>query len=136
MRLEHLPAAVDAGSAYILVADDGGTAIGWIVVHTAYRDDQDWEPDADTQRFQRDENAYVENIEVTARVRSSGIGKKLIEAAQDEARKRGKRCLWLHTRENNAMAHKLFEREGWELETNVYPEWRPGERWRIYKKTL
>lgn len=137
MRLEHCEAAVRDGDSYIFVADEGNGPVGWVAVHTNYRDDQDWDPpDDDTREFQSGDNAYVENIEVTAGARSSGVGRKLLAAAQDEARKRGKKTLWLHTAENNALAHRLFEREGWTNERSVYPPWKPTSRTRIYKKVL
>ena len=136
MRLEHSQAAVEAGDAYIYVADDGGTPIGWAIVHVAYRDDQDWEPDSDTMKFQQGDNAYLENIEVTARQRSRGLGTKLLQAIEEEARKRGKKHVWLHSSENNALAHRVFEREGWKHETTVAPGWRSGERMRVYKRDL
>jgi GNAT superfamily N-acetyltransferase len=136
LRLEHSAEAVEAGDAFIFVADDEGKAVGWVVVHTRYRDDQDWEPDEDGKQFQAAENAYMENIEVTARARGRGVGKRLLEAVHDEARKRGKRTVWLHTSENNAMAHRLFEREGWVHERTVNPPWKPANRTRIYRKDL
>jgi GNAT superfamily N-acetyltransferase len=137
LRLDHSEVAVRNGDAFILVADRGGAAVGWVVVHTKFREDQDWSPpDDDTMRFQSGDNAYVENIEVTAGVRGNGIGARLLEGAQDEAKQRGKRTLWLHTSENNTKAHKLFDREGWTHESSVYPAWRPNARVRIYKKTL
>jgi ribosomal protein S18 acetylase RimI-like enzyme len=136
-RLDHSEAAVRDGDCFVLVADRNGAAVGWVVVHTKFRDDQDWDPpDDDTKRFQTGENAYVENIEVTAGVRGNGVGARLLEAAQDEAKNRGKTTLWLHTSENNTKAHKLFDREGWTQESTVYPAWRPNARMRIYKKTL
>ena len=137
MRLDHSEAAVLDGDCFILVADQDGAPVGWVVVHTKFREDQDWDPpDDDTMRFQSGDDAYVENIEVTAGVRGRGVGARLLEAAQDEAKKRGKRTLWLHTSENNSKAHKLFDREGWSHETSVYPAWRPNARMRIYKKEL
>jgi ribosomal protein S18 acetylase RimI-like enzyme len=137
MRLDHSETAVKAGDCFIFVADRGGAAVGWVVVHTKFREDQDWDPpDDDTVRFQSGENAYVENIEVTAGVRGNGVGARLLEAAQDEARRRGKRYLWLHTSENNTRAHRLFDREGWTHESSVFPSWRPNARMRIYKKEL
>lgn len=137
IRLTHMEAACRDGDCYAFVAEDGGTAIGWAVVHTKFRDDQDWSPaDADTIAFQTGDNAYLENIEVTPRVRSKGAGRLLLAAVQDEARKRGKKHLWLHTSENNVKAHKLFDREGWVHERSVYPPWKPNSRTRIYKKEL
>ncbi len=136
MRLEHCETACQAGDCFIYVAEAEGEAVGWAVVHTKYRTDQDWEPDPDGERFQRGDNAYLENIEVTPRNRSSGAGSQLLAAVQVEAKRRGKTALWLHTNENNVMAHKLFDRSGWVHERTVYPPWKPGTRWRIYKKTL
>lgn len=136
MRLEHCEPAVADGDAFLLVADSGGEAVGWALVHTKYRSDQDWEPDPDTERFQSGDNAYLEQIEVTARMRSRGVGRQLIAAAQEEARRRGKKHIWLHTSENNVMAHRLFEREGWTHERTVNPPWKAEARTRIYKKEL
>ena len=136
MRLDHCRAAIDAGDAAIFVADDGGKAVGWAAVHFAYREDQDWEPDPDSKRFQEGDNAYLENIEVTAGLRGKGVGPQLLEAVQQEARQRGKKAIWLHTSENNEKAHKVFDRGGWVHESTVYPPWKPASRTRIYKKTL
>ena len=136
-RLDHSDVAVRDGHCFILVAEQEGRPVGWVVVHTTFRDDQDWSPpDDDTRRFQAGDNAYVENIEVTAGIRGNGVGARLLEAAQDEAKQRGKLTLWLHTSENNTKAHKLFDREGWVQESSVYPPWRPNARMRIYRKTL
>jgi GNAT superfamily N-acetyltransferase len=136
-RLSHMEPACKAGDCFAMVADDGGTAVGWAVVHTKFRDDQDWSPpDEDTVAFQTGDNAYLENIEVTPRTRSNGVGRQLLEAVQNEARKRGKKLLWLHTSENNVKAHQLFDREGWVHERSVSPPWKPNSRTRIYKKEL
>jgi GNAT superfamily N-acetyltransferase len=137
VRLQHVEEACEAGDCFIYVADQDGQAIGWAVVHTKFREDQDWSPpDDDTIAFQTGDNAYLENIEVTARVRSKGVGRRLLEAAQAEAQRRGKKALWLHTSENNKMAHALFDREGWTHERSVYPPWKPDSRTRVYRKVL
>jgi GNAT superfamily N-acetyltransferase len=137
MRLEHMRSACDAGDCFAFVADEDGAAVGWAVVHTSYRDDQDWDPpDDDTRAFQSGENAYLENIEVTPRKRSNGVGRQLLAAVQSEAKRRGKSILWLHTSENNVKAHRLFDREGWVHERSVYPPWKPASRTRVYKKVL
>lgn len=136
MRLDHCRVAVEAGDAAIFVVEADGSAVGWAAVHFTFRDDQDWEPDPDSQRFQQGDNAYLENIEVTAGVRGQGGGTKLLEAVQAEAKRRGKATIWLHTSENNEKAHKVFDRSGWVHESSVYPPWKPGSRMRIYKKVL
>jgi GNAT superfamily N-acetyltransferase len=135
MRLEHCEVAIEDGDCFIFVADERGLPVGWAVVHTKYRDDQDWDPDPDGRQYQEGDNAYLENIEVTARLRSHGVGSQLIEAAQDEAKRRGKRHLWLHTNENNAKAHQLFERHGWRHQTSMTPQW-TETRMRVYRKDL
>src|SRR3990172_1831396 len=85
MRLDHCEPAVKDGDCFVFVADEGNGALGWVVVHTKFREDQDWSPpDEDTRAFQSGEDAYVENIEVTARARSNGMGRRLLAAAQDE----------------------------------------------------
>jgi GNAT superfamily N-acetyltransferase len=137
MRLDHLEAAVRDGDCFAMVADEDGLAVGWAVVHTNFREDQDWDPpDEDTKRFQSGDNAYLENIEVAARMRGKGVGTALLQAVEDEARNRGKRCLWLHTSENNVKAHKVFDRSGWRHEASVYPPWKPSSRTRVYVKQL
>lgn len=137
LRLEHSEAACNDGDAFIFVADEGGTAVGWAAVHTNFREDQDWSPpDDDTRAFQEGDNAYLENVEVTARLRSNGVGRMLLEAVQAEAKRIGKKYLWLHTAENNVKAHALFDREGWTVERRVYPPWKPTSRTRVYKKVL
>lgn len=136
MRLQHLEPALEDGDCFAYVADERGVAVGWAVVHLRYREDQDWEPDDMGRSYQSGDNGYLENIEVTARLRSHGVGAQLIEAVEAEAKRRGKRYLWLHTSENNAKAHQLFEREGWVHETSMYPSWRPEQRTRVYKKDL
>ena len=136
MRLQHMEPALREGDCFAYVADEHGIAVGWAVVHLHYREDQDWEPDELGRSYQGEDNGYLENIEVTARLRSRGVGAKLIEAVEEEAKRRGKRFLWLHTSENNIKAHQLFEREGWVHETSVYPPWKPAQRTRVYKKDL
>src|SRR5687767_8524135 len=79
-RLDHSQAAVEAGDAAVFVAEEDGTAVGWAAVHFAYREDQDWEPDPDSRHFQEGDNAYLENIEVTAGLRGKGVGPRLLEA--------------------------------------------------------
>lgn len=137
MRLRNCEAACDAGDCFAYVAVEDGVAVGWAVVHTTFREDQDWDPpDEDTRAFQSGDNAYLENIEVTARLRSSGVGSRLLEAVQTEAKRRGKRHLWLHTSENNVKAHRLFDREGWKHERSLYPPWKPASRTRVYHREL
>ena len=112
-----------------------GTGVGWPSPQN-FREDHDGLAGDDTRAFQQGDSAYLENIEVTARLRSNGLGRVLLEAAQTEAKRLGKKYLWLHTSENNVKAHQLFDREGWIIERSVYPPWKPDSKTRIYKKVL
>ena len=106
------------GDAFALVADESGTAIGWAVVHIGFREDQDWDPpDEDTRNFQKDDNAYLENIEVTARARSGGIGSQAVGGGSRTKRGVAARSTSGSTRaKTTLMAHALFERQGWRME--------------------
>ena len=138
MRLEHCEAGVQAGDCFIFVADEDGTAVGWAVVHTKFRDDQDWSPpDEDTKAFQQGDNAYLENIEVTARQRSNGVGRHAARGGADRGEApRARSMLWLHTSENNVKAHRSSIVKAGRVERTVYPPWKPTSRTRVYRKVL
>ncbi len=135
-RLQQVQAAIQEGDSIVLVAEGNGQAVGWVTVQTRYREDLGWEPDADALLFVSGENAYVENLEVKASFQGMGIGRELLAAAEEEARWRGRRVLWLHVAEQNFRAHRFYEREGWSHERTVYPAWRNGAPMRIYGKSL
>ena len=135
-RLDGLRRAEEAGDAYIYIAEERGELLGWVAVHTAYRDDQGWADDGDTRRFQEGDNAYLENIEVAADRRGEGIGSALIMTAEQEAKRRGKKMLWLHVDEANVPAHRFYERCGWRHDSTVYPAWKSHAATRVYKKAV
>jgi len=124
------------GDAFSLVADTGGNVLGWLVVHTSFRPEYGWVVDADAVRLQSGDNAYLEIINVSVDSRSRGIGTQLIRAAEVKAKSLGKLNLWLHVREDNARAIRFYEREQWMYEHSVTPEWRSGERMRVYSKSV
>src|SRR5690348_5098473 len=100
-RLDQIGPALADGDGFALVAEVEGHAVGWVVVHNRYRDDLGWEPDGNTRRFQSGDNAYVENLAVEPGSRSRGLGRLLLAAAEGEASRQSKRCLWLHASETN-----------------------------------
>src|SRR5207244_4249532 len=77
-RLEQIQPALGDGDGFALVADIDKRAVGWVVVHTRYRDDLGWEPDGDTVRLQSGHNAYVENLAVVPWSRNRGVGCRLL----------------------------------------------------------
>ena len=110
--------------------------MGWLVVHTNFRPEYGWVIDDDTVRLLSNGNAYLELINVSSDSRSRGIGGRLIRAAEVNATALGKSRLWLHVRDDNADAIRFYEREQWTYEYAVTPEWRSGQRMRVYSKSL
>ena len=135
-RLELYEAAIAEGDAVVLVADDGGRAAGWAVLHLAYRDDLEWQPNGESRRFQGGSAAYLESMEVEESRRNRGLGDALLAAIDAEARSRGKRQLWLHTSESNVGAQRFYERHGWRHERTVHPGWHDGTAMRVYAMAL
>ncbi|MDL2079175.1 GNAT family N-acetyltransferase [Streptomyces sp. GXMU-J15] len=69
-------------------------------------------------------NAHVQQIQglaVTESARGRGVGRALIRAAVEEARRRGARRLTLRVLGHNTPARKLYESEGFVVE-GVLPE--------------
>lgn len=135
-RLDQIRPALAEDDGFALVAEVEGCTVGWVVVHTRCRDDLGWEPDGDTRRFQNGENAYIENLAVAPGSRSRGLGRRLLAAAEGEASRRGKRCLWLHASETNERACRFYEREGWSHHATVHPGWRQGRATGVYRKAI
>jgi GNAT superfamily N-acetyltransferase len=135
-RLQFCRAAADDNDAYILVAERDERAIGVAVVHVAARDDMGWDSASETPSFLAGANAYLENIEVSRKMRRKGVGTLLLHEVEDEARRRSKERLWLHTDEVNVGAHRFYERNGWTHHDTVEPVWKQGRPTRIYLKEL
>ena len=128
--------AIEAEHAFVLIAEVDSQPIGWVVVHLVLRDDMDWGLEGDTIQFMGNGNAYLENLAVREDWRSRGIGTRLLRATEVEASARSTTCLWLHTRESNAMAHRFYERQGWKHDRIVHPSWMDGTATRVYRKSL
>jgi GNAT superfamily N-acetyltransferase len=95
----RLADAIDSTGAEVLVADDDGAIMGFCTVYY----------DIDSVRFGR--RAWVEDLAVDDRRRSQGIGKALLDAAKDWARRRGASHLELDSAETRADAHRFYDRE-------------------------
>jgi len=136
-RLDVCRAAVEDGDAFILVAEHARKAIAWAVVHIMYRKDMGWYTSNENEpTYQDGENAYLENIEVAAALRNRGIGGKLLKAAEEAAKQRGKCFLWLHTDEKNVGAQRFYERRGWIYVTTIAAPWKQGAPTRVYCRDL
>ena len=125
-RLPLYERAADDGDVFVLVAEIGGLACGWVVVHLRFRPEMEWGPEGGTIRFQQRSSAYLENLEICADHRSRGAGRRLLKAAETEARRRGKTDLYLHVSATNVRARRFYERFGWDHRDTVTPPWNDG----------
>jgi GNAT superfamily N-acetyltransferase len=98
-RLERLECS-EADATW--VAEDGGELVGLVGIHVS----QVLAYDGDA--------AKVSEIVVDDRYRRRGIGARLMEVAEDEARRRGCVVLFLTTAERRKDAHAFYRRLGFE----------------------
>jgi len=85
---------LDSGDAFFAVAREGGQILGFVVL-----------------RYMADE-AELFQIAVRADARRRGIGDKLLQAAENDARERAAARIFLEVRKSNDAAIKLYEKRG------------------------
>lgn len=74
-----------------------------------------------TYRIPTGLHAVIEDVVVDAGVRGGGVGGALVQAALDEAARRGARNVDLTSRPSREAANRLYQKMGFVLrETNVY----------------
>ncbi len=64
-------------------------------------------------------DCYLSNVSVYPEFRSFGIGTKLLEAAEEEAKSIGKKRIVLHAETHNRRAISLYERLGYKIESKT-----------------
>jgi ribosomal protein S18 acetylase RimI-like enzyme len=67
--------------------------------------------------------AEIVHLYVARRARKQGMGRRLVEAASEEAGRRSARCLWVETQTTNPGAIRFYERLGFTccgLDTSLY----------------
>jgi GNAT superfamily N-acetyltransferase len=101
---DAIAGAIADEEAAVLVAEHRGELLG---LCTAYLE-------LDSVRF--GPRCWVEDLVVSPRHRSEGVGKALLDAAKDWARERGATHLELDSGEARVDAHRFYERED--------PSWR------------
>ena len=99
-RLRQLTAA-SKHAVIVAESNDAARVVGWIHVSVSYL-------------LESDARAEVNGLVVAEGRRSAGAGAKLLEAAEEWARKRG--CRGMNVRSNviRERAHKFYERQGYE----------------------
>lgn len=88
----------------ILVAERGGRVIGYVCVLGA-------EPNEDSDEIDYT-YGYVRDVAVTEACRGSGVGRRLLDAAEDFARKAGAEILRIHVLAGNEGAAGLYASHG------------------------
>lgn len=90
-----------ASNQALIVAEEGGAAIGWI--HVALH------PNLET-----DTSAEIVTLVVDERHRGRGIGKSLVDAAESWAAAKDCRALRVRSRIARERAHAFYERDGFQ----------------------
>ncbi|HLI45482.1 MAG TPA: GNAT family N-acetyltransferase [Acidimicrobiales bacterium] len=95
------------GSTLFVARDDEGGVVGMLTLVT--------------YRIPTGLNAVIEDVVVEETARGAGAGTALVEAAIEEARRRGARHVDLTSRPSREAANRLYQKLGFALrETNVY----------------
>ena len=96
------------GESVVLLAEDGGSALGFIQMY----------PTFSSLRAARTFVLYDLFVDPAARQR--GVGRQLMQAAADEAQRRGAVSLVLSTARTNSAAQRLYESLGWVRDEEFY----------------
>ena len=96
------------GESVVLLAEDGGSALGFIQMY----------PTFSSLRAARTFVLYDLFVDPAARQR--GVGRQLMQAAADEARRCGAVSLVLSTARTNSAAQRLYESLGWVRDEEFY----------------
>ncbi|MDE3082132.1 MAG: GNAT family N-acetyltransferase [Acidobacteriota bacterium] len=99
-----LPQGGDTPGMSILTAFDGDVRVGYVWLSL--------EP-----RITTSGEAWIYDIEVASDLRGRGYGRRLLEAAEDEARRAGATYLGLNVFGANRVARSLYESSGYEVKT-------------------
>ena len=111
------------GDSELLVAEEGGRIIGSVTVFSGWRGTQEG-------------TAGVRLLAVPPENRGSGVGRALMEACVERARRDGKQRLVLTTTQEMAALRELTERMGFEREPALDHEPAPGVRYEGYALKL
>jgi ribosomal protein S18 acetylase RimI-like enzyme len=118
-----------AGHALILGAFEEGEVLGTVTVELDGRI-----PGGHPRPPLEPDQAHVRMLGVHPRARGRGVGRRLMEASVEEARRAGKRRITLDTTEAMVAAHRLYESMGFRRgEDTVFDD---GFRLRSYELRL
>lgn len=112
-----------AADAELMVAEDDGQIVGSVTIFTGWRGAQEGA-------------AGVRLLAVPPEHRGSGVGRALMEACVDRARKTGKRRLVMTTTQEMAVLRELTERMGFVRDSGLDHQPAPGVRFQGYALDL
>lgn len=90
-----------SGAAVLIAEDSDGTPLGFIHLHAA------------TEHYIHEEHGHVEDIIVAPAGEGRGVGRALLEKAEEWARSRGYRWLTLNVFAENLRAREVYKRLGY-----------------------
>ncbi|PKM71550.1 MAG: hypothetical protein CVU91_13265 [Firmicutes bacterium HGW-Firmicutes-16] len=102
-KIAELIEYVDNNSAIVFgCVDDKGKLVGFIWAYSVI--------------FREENRMYVSVVQIDDAYRGRGLGTKLLNAVENEARIDGLPALYIHTEAYNQGAIRLYEREGYVME--------------------
>jgi ribosomal protein S18 acetylase RimI-like enzyme len=96
------------GESVVLLAEHGGTALGFVQMYPGF------------SSLSAARTYVLYDLFVDPAARQRGVGRRLMEAAAEEARRRGAVSLVLSTAKTNHRAQRLYESLGWVRDEEFY----------------
>ncbi len=113
---------VQCSHAATWIAEEAGQIAGFAIV--------DWTVE------NSETTAYIQTVEVSPEARGEGVGRELLNRAENSARVACAHSIWLHVEEGNTAAIRLYKAQGYRCEAreeDYYPE---GRAALVYVKLL
>ncbi len=108
VSLQKAMAEPEPGSAILIAEDAAGRALGFIHLQTQ------------TDYFTGEQHGYISDVAVDKRFGGQGVGRILLDAAEDWARARGYRLLTLYVFAGNTHARHVYEKHDYSEEVVKY----------------
>ena len=104
----YLAERIGRDESVVLIAEDAGTALGFVQMYPSF------------SSLAAARTFVLYDLFVDPAARQRGVGRRLMEAAAEEARRRGAVSLVLSTAKTNRSAQRLYESLGWVRDEEFY----------------